>query len=113
MNIIAQILNRTDEKHQQETFNTFLLWCELNTTTRKELQAAVCNQSLLNWFHRKHEKLELIFYDQVGSNELQINELIQMHAAATIQIRNYYPPRNILNRIIKNGLQDAVNFINN
>ena len=113
MNPIAELLGWSDERHQYHVFQTFNWWCELNTRTQKEHQAMICNQQLWNWYQNKFSKLELIFYDQVGSHQLNKRQMHELHRDATIQIANYYPPNRILTKIVKQGLEDVVNIINN
>lgn len=112
MNPIPEILGWSKEHYQNHLFDIYFLWCDLNTNNKKEMQAMICNQKLWSWFVGKHQKLELIFFDQLGSQQLSKAEIFELFTSATIQIRNYYPPRNILVKV-KHGLPNVINFINN
>ena len=72
MNVIADILRQKPEQYSIEIFKIFSMWCELNSMSRKEHQAMVCNQKLYNWFLTKVKSLELVFFDQIGHNHNQL-----------------------------------------
>jgi hypothetical protein len=109
MKAISEILGWSSEKHQQHVLNTFFLWCDLNTTSDKEMQAMICNQRMWKWYNAKFSKLELIFYDQIGGQRLNKAALFECYNQATIQVRNYYPPCSILTKIKKQGLPNINN----
>jgi hypothetical protein len=102
--MIAQILGMTKEKYELHVFIIYTFWCELNSNSHQELQKLVSSNKLYQWFVGKHQNLELIFYDQIGGQQLTLRQKIEMHADVTRQIANYYPPKNIINTIKKQSL---------
>jgi hypothetical protein len=102
--MIAELLGMSEDKYQLHVFTIYTFWCDLNSQNQKELQKLVSNNKLYKWFLGKHQSLELIFYDQIGGQQLTVRQKIEMHAAATKQIANYYPPKNIISKIKKQSL---------
>ena len=111
MNTIAAILKMTPKKYNLMVFDFYVFWCELNSDNKVELQVMLSNQQLYNWFMLQFEMLELAFYDKAASVNSMV-ALDKIYMESTIVVGEYYPPRHLLKKIKKTGLQNASNTIN-
>jgi len=114
MNIIAELLKMTSEKYNLMVFDFYIFWCELNSNNSKQLQSMLSNQLLYNWFISQFQMLELEFYDHVSNAtnlNLSLKETSKIYQQTTIKIGNYYPPKQLLQKVRKTGLQNAENSI--
>ncbi len=112
MNIIADILKINDEKYTLMVFEFYSFWCELHSDNNAQMQTMLCNQLLYNWFINQFANLELAFYDKIGvAANLPIKHIEKIYRETTIKIGEYYPPRQLLQKIKKAGLQNAENLI--
>ena len=75
------------------SLETRLYWFKINNPTNQELQIALLNQSIHNYFDKKFNELEQHFCNHImcfGTSKNQ-NELIDLYVDITNEIYRYYP----------------------
>jgi hypothetical protein len=93
-------------------FDFYVFWCELNSDTDAQLQTMLSNQLLYNWFTNQYANLELAFYDKIGgASTLPLKSIVKIYQETTLKIAEYYPPRQLLQKIRKSGKQTIENLI--
>lgn len=112
MNIIADILKMKPKKYGLMVFDFYVFWCELNSNNSKQMQSMLSNQALYNWFINQFERLELEFYDKVGSANMPLHKISKIYLETTQVIGERFPPKSLLKKVIKNGLQNAKSTTN-
>lgn len=113
MNIIANLLRMTNDEYSLMVLNQYVYWCELNAINTRDLQKLVSSQFLYNWYVQEIEDLELVFFDKLGSksDQLPVKEITALYLQTTVKIGEYYPPKHLLQKIRKAGLQVATKTI--
>ncbi|MDB0603154.1 hypothetical protein PL373_18885 [Tenacibaculum maritimum] len=101
MNIIAELLETTQDDYEVMIIQHYALWCSTYTSSQKSLQKFVYNQHLLNWYQLQIKDLELIFYDKLGSSKMPIQDVRALYIDTLATVSEYYPPKHLLQKIRK------------
>lgn len=100
MNAIATLLEIKEKAYHLEVFDTYFMWCELNSVNDNDTQRLLASPLLHKWFMKQYNQLELQFYADYKklSSPAASRESYNNHVK---KIGEYYPPKFLIKSIRK------------
>jgi len=100
MNAIATLLEMKEKAYHLMVFDTYYMWCELNSVNDNDTQRLLSNPLLHKWFMGQYSQLEIQFYadyKKLSSKQSSRNS----YDNYVKKIGEYYPPKFLIKSIRK------------